>query len=54
MKQLLELIKPKPQERPTISVQTMKLRSSVYPEKKLEINDWYKHIYMSADKQRKG
>ena len=54
MTNLLKLIS-KPKERPTISVQTIKLRSSVYPEQKpKDINDWYRHVYMSVDRQRNG
>lgn len=46
-------LKLKPKETPKITVQTIKTRSTVYPEP-IDINDWYKYIALSNDKKRNG
>lgn len=51
MLQVLKLIS-KPKETPKITVHTIKLRSSVYPDNKLDINEWYKHIHSYRDDKK--
>lgn len=45
MKQLLNLISKTKKETPKITVMTIKTRSTVYPEKNIDINEWYKHVH---------
>jgi hypothetical protein len=45
MKQLLNLISKSKRETPKITVYTIKTRSTVYPDKQIDINEWYKHVH---------
>lgn len=54
MNQLLKLISKSKKETPKITVQTMKLRSTVHPDNKMDINDWYRYVHLSNDPKRKG
>lgn len=55
MKQLLNLISKSKKETPKITVLTIKTRSTVYPDKQIDINEWYKHVHSyKQDKLRLG
>ena len=45
MLQLLNLISKPKKETPKITVYTIKTRSTVYPDKQIDINEWYKHVH---------
>lgn len=55
MLQLLNLISKSKKETPKITVLTIKTRSTVYPDKQIDINEWYKHVHSyKQDKLRLG
>lgn len=50
MKSILSLFKQK--QEIVIEKQVIKTKSTVYPDKNLDINSWYKYIAMSNDKYK--